>query len=61
MEKKSSNRDDMIMHCSSFDELLEIEYGTPGTLEREQFDADAEAFRHAIIKEEHLKAGNTQE
>lgn len=32
------------MQCSTFDELLDAEYGKPGTPEREQFDTDAAAF-----------------
>lgn len=33
-----------IMNARTFDELLDAEYGNPGTQEREQFDADAAAF-----------------
>ena len=33
-----------IMNAQTFDELLDAEYGKPGTPEREQFDADAVAF-----------------
>lgn len=58
MESNTSNHDDKIMHCSTFDELLDAEYGKPGTTEREQFDADAAAFCLAeTLKEERLKAG----
>ena len=29
-----------IMNARTFDELLDAEYGNPGTQEREQFDAE---------------------
>lgn len=62
MESNTSNHDDKIMHCSTLDELLDVEYGKPGTPEREQFDADAAAFCLAeTLKEERLKAGLTQQ
>lgn len=62
MESNTSNHDDKIMHCSTFDELLDAEYGKPGTSEREQFDADAAAFCLAeTLKEERLKTGLTQQ
>ena len=51
-----------IMKARTFDELLDAEYGKPGTPEREQFDADAAAFCLAeTLKAERLKAGLTQE
>lgn len=50
------------MQCSTFDELLDAEYGKPGTPEREQFDADAAAYFLAeTLKEGRLKAGLTQQ
>lgn len=56
MSKKVTNHDDEIIQCSTFDELLDAEYGKPGTPEREQFDADAAAFcRAETLKEELLK------
>lgn len=56
------NKDSQIMSCQTFDELLDVEYGKPGTPEREQFDADAAAFCLAeTLKEERLKAGLTQQ
>ncbi len=56
------NKDNQIMSCQTFDELLDAEYGKPGTPEREQFDADAAAFCLAeTLKEERLKAGLTQQ
>ncbi len=33
-----------IMNASTFDELLDAEYGRPGTPERDRFDAYAAAF-----------------
>ena len=62
MYNTTSNHDDKIMQCSTFDELLDVEYGKRGTPEREQFDADAAAFCLAeTLKAERLKAGLTQE
>lgn len=56
------NKDNQIMSCQTFDELLDAEYSKPGTPEREQFDADAAAFCLAeTLKEERLKAGLTQQ
>lgn len=50
------------MNAQTFEELLDAEYGQPGTPEREQFDADAAAFCLAgTLKEERLKAGLTQQ
>lgn len=51
-----------IMNAQTFDELLDAEYGTPGTPERERFDADAAAFCLAeTLKDERHKAGLTQQ
>ena len=62
MKSKTSNHDDKIMNCSTFDELLDVEYGKTGTPEREQFDTDATAFCLAeTLKEELLKTGLTQQ
>lgn len=50
-----------IKGCTTFDELLDREYGVKGTPERDQFDRDAEAFILAErLKEERKKAGLTQ-
>ena len=38
-----------IMSCTSFDEILNEEYGAMGTPERMKFEADAEAFCLAEI------------
>lgn len=62
MKSKTSNHDDKIMHCTTFDELLDIEYRKQGTPEREQFDTDAAAFCLAEThKEELLKTEQTQQ
>ena len=54
-EKKS------IKGCTTFEEILDLEYGPKGTPERDQFDRDAEAFILAEqLKEERKKAGLTQ-
>lgn len=54
-EKKS------IKGCTTFEEILDLEYGPKGTPERDQFDHDAEAFILAEqLKEERKKAGLTQ-
>ncbi|MDY4410973.1 MAG: helix-turn-helix transcriptional regulator [Prevotella sp.] len=51
-----------IMNCSSFDQLLDAEYGSVGTPERDKFEDDAQTFILAqCLKEERKKAGLTQE
>jgi len=51
-----------IMNCSSFDQLLDAEYGIVGTPERDKFEDDAQTFILAqCLKEERKKAGLTQE
>lgn len=58
----TKNKDELIMECTTLDELLDVEYGKPGTPEREQFDRETEAFCLAeTLKEERLRAGLTQE
>jgi hypothetical protein len=50
------------MNCSTLDELLNVEYGEPGTESRKLFDDETQAFCLAqTLKEEHLRAGLTQE
>lgn len=61
MKNKSYSHDDMIMNCSTFDELLDVEYGKVGTPEREQFEADAQSFLLATLEEDDLKVSHTQE
>lgn len=51
-----------IMQASTFDELLEAEYGRIGTQERDEFEIESNAFCLAeTLKEERLKAGLTQQ
>jgi len=51
-----------VMECTSFDELLDAEYGKRGTERREPFEAEAEAFCLAeCLKEQRRLAGLTQE
>ena len=51
-----------VMECTSFDELLDAEYGKRGTERREAFEAEAEAFCLAeCLKEQRRLAGLTQE
>jgi len=57
-EKKKES----IMKCSSFDELLDAEYGKRGTEARERFETKAETFCLAeCLKEQRRLAGMTQE
>ena len=59
MEKTKRDR---IMECRTLDELLDVEYGKPGTTEREEFDRETQAFCLAeTLKEERLRAGLTQQ
>ena len=39
-----AKKKEAIMECTSFDELLDAEYGERGTEARENFEAEAEAF-----------------
>ena len=51
-----------IMQATTFDELLEAEYGPLGTQERDKFEIESNAFCLAqTLKEERLKAGLTQQ
>lgn len=51
-----------IMQASTFEELLEAEYGPMGTPARDKFEIEADAFCLAeTLKEERLKAGLTQQ
>ena len=57
----STKPEKSIKGCTSFEELLDIEYGPKGTSERDLFDREAEAFILAErLKEERKKAGLTQ-
>lgn len=51
-----------IKKATTFDELLDAEYGAIGTAQREQFEADAAAFCLAeTLKAERHRAGLTQQ
>lgn len=51
-----------IKGCTTFEEILDIEYGPQGSPERNAFEKDADAFILAErLKEERIKAGLTQE
>lgn len=51
-----------IKGCRTFEDVLNVQYGSEGTAERDRFERDAEAFILAErLKEERLKAGLTQE
>ena len=51
-----------IMNCTTFDELLDEEYGPMGSPERLKFEAEAEAFCLAeTLKEQRRLAGLTQQ
>ena len=51
-----------IMESTSFEELLNAEYGEQGTMARNNFEAEAEAFCLAeCLKEQRRLAGLTQE
>ena len=56
-----TTKEKKILNCSSFDELLDTEYGKTGTEKREKFEIDAEAFVLAeCLKEQRKLAGLTQ-
>lgn len=51
-----------IMQATTFDELLDAEYGPIGTPERDQFETESDAFCLAeTLKEERIRAGLTQQ
>lgn len=57
-----ATKKDAIMASTNFDELLDAEYGKTGSIERNAFESNAEAFCLAEkLKEERLKAGLTQD
>lgn len=57
-----SKKKESIMAATTLDELLDAEYGKVGTLARDTFETDAEAFCLAEkLKEERKNAGLTQE
>lgn len=49
-------------NISSFEQLLEVKYGTIGTPLREKFEEESKAFMIGeLIKEERIRANMTQE
>ena len=58
-----TEKDNAIRNCGdSYDEILSIQYGAPGTEGRDEFEREVEAFILAErLKEERLKAGLTQD
>jgi DNA-binding XRE family transcriptional regulator len=57
-----TKKKEAIMASTTFDELLDAEYGKEGTARRDDFEAEAEAFCLAeCLKEHRLQAGLTQE
>ena len=57
-----AKKKEAIMECTSFDELLNAEYGERGTEDRERFETEAETFCLAeCLKEQRRLAGLTQE
>ena len=57
-----TKKKEAIMGCTSFDELLNAEYGERGTETRERYEAEADAFCLAECLKEHRRlAGLTQE
>lgn len=57
MEKKNK-----YSNCKTLDDLIEVEYGSIGTPERDNFEEETQAFILAeTLKTERLKAGMTQE
>lgn len=56
------NKQEKLKRCTSFEELLDVEYGKKGSAERNDFEINAEAFILAeCLREERKKAGLTQE
>lgn len=57
-----AKKKEAIMNSTTFDELLDAEYGKVGTPERDKYEDDAQAFILAeCLKDERKKAGLTQE
>ena len=51
-----------IKKATTFDELLDAEYGSVGTPKRDKFEAEAAAFSLAeTLKEERIRTGLTQQ
>ena len=61
-KKMDKVKKEKIMQASTFDELLDAEYGPVGTPDRDKFEMESDAFCLAeTLKEERLKAGLTQQ
>ena len=59
MEETKKNA---LMNCSNLDELLNVEFGAVGTLVRDEFDKETEAFCLAqTLREKRIRADLTQE
>lgn len=57
-----NNKDELMMNCRTLNDLIDLEYGKPGTPERNEFDKETRAFCLAeTLKEERLRAGLTQQ
>lgn len=56
------DKKEAIMNCTSLDELINVEYGSKGTIERDRFDAETQEFCVAqTLREERIRAGLTQQ
>lgn len=56
------NKEQQLMNCRTFDELLDVEYGESGTPKRNEFENGTQLFCLATtLKEERLKTGLTQQ
>lgn len=61
-KKMDKAKKEAILRATTFDELLDAEYGKIGTPIRDRFEADAAAFCLAeTLREERIRAGLTQE
>lgn len=57
-----AKKKEAIMNSTTFDELLDAEYGKVGAFERDKYDDEAQAFILAeCLKDERKRAGLTQE
>lgn len=56
------DKEKALKHCTTLNELLDVEYGKVGTKTRDEFNRETEAFCLAqTLREERLRAGLTQE
>ena len=57
-----SKKQEALLKCSTFEELLDEDFGKVGTPERNLFDAETREFCIAqVLREERINAGLTQE